>query len=47
LSAFAQDHLYGASQLQNRVYNSSELPRKWRRCLVLERCLMEPKQQRP
>src|SRR5262249_40519605 len=46
LSAFAQDHLYGASQLPNRVYKSSKLPRKWHRCLVLERCLMEPKQQR-
>jgi hypothetical protein len=36
LSAFAQDHWYGASRLPNRVYNSSKLPRKWRRCLVLE-----------
>ena len=47
LSAFAQDHWYGASRSPNRVYNSSKLPRKWRRCLVLERCLMEFKQQRP
>ena len=47
LSAFAQDHWYGASRLPNRVYNSSKLPRKWRRCLVLELCLTEPKQQRP